>query len=225
MRKVLVITALIFLLAAADTAGAKSVSREVKKAGRLYDEGKYDEAIENYDKALEIRPDDAKIWYNKAVTLYRKAGFSDAEDAFLRTLATGEEDLEKKSIYNAGNSSFRVAEALEHIDPRSALKNYNEAVQYYKKAMEFSPDDLDAKYNYEFTLKKVHDLEKEQQQKQDQQQKDQQEQDQQQKDQQKQDQQQKDQQKQDQQQKDQQQQDQQQKDQQKQDQQQKDQQE
>ncbi|MFH1553219.1 MAG: tetratricopeptide repeat protein [Candidatus Omnitrophota bacterium] len=146
------------------TAAAASATREIKKADRLYKEKKYNEALESYEKALSIRPDDPVVQYNQAVTLYRKGEFSGAEKAFLKALATGEEDLEEKTVYNAGNSKYRVGEGMEKGDIKSALKNYTEAVQYYKRAMELTPGDNDAKYNYEYTLKKIRDLEQQQQQ-------------------------------------------------------------
>ncbi len=144
---------------AANIAHAASAGSMAKKAGRFYREEKYDEALENYDQALSIKPDDPIIQYNRAVTLYRKDRFSDAEEAFLSSLAAGKEDIEERTVYNTGNSKYRIGEESEAGDPSSALQSYREAVQYYKRAMELAPDDSDAKYNYEYTLKKIDDLE------------------------------------------------------------------
>ncbi len=35
------------------------------RATRYYKEGKYEEAIANYDKAIELQPEDADAWFNK----------------------------------------------------------------------------------------------------------------------------------------------------------------
>ncbi len=151
---------------------AASAVREAKKAGCFYQEGKYDEALAGYDKALLIKPNDPGLHYNRAATLYRKGDFQSAGEAFLQSLAAGDERMEKKSVYNAGNSRYRMGETAEKADPGSALKNYTEAVQYYRRAMEWVPEDNDAKYNYEFTMKKIQDLEQqEEEEKKDQQQK------------------------------------------------------
>ena len=152
-----------------NTANAASASSEAKRAGKFYKEGKYDEALEKYDKALEIAPDDYRLHYNRGSALYRKGDFPGAEGSFLKSLATDEEGMEEKSIYNAGNSKYRAGEALEKTDPNSALKNYKEALQYYRRSIDAAPEDMDAKYNYEFTLNKIKDLEKQSDQKQQQQ--------------------------------------------------------
>lgn len=175
MKRIPVAICIICLLMP-DAAFAASAGSIARKADRLLSKDKYDEALAGYDQALAIKPDDPVIQYNRAVTLYRKGDFVGAEDAFLRSLVSGKEDLEEQTIYNSGNSKYRGAEGLEKGSPQSALKNYGEAVQYYKRAMEIDSDDMDAKHNYEYTLKKIDDLKKKMQQ-QPQQQKQQQQQD------------------------------------------------
>ncbi|MFC1570217.1 tetratricopeptide repeat protein, partial [Candidatus Omnitrophota bacterium] len=149
--KYMVVVFAFFLLA--DAGLAKSAKGIAKRGDKLYHDEKYDEALQNYDEALAIKPDDPAINYNRAITLYRKGQFSEAEEAFLRSLASGEEKLEEEAVYNAGNSRYREGETAERTNPQNALKNYSQAVEYYKRAMEVEPDDMDAKYNYEYTLK------------------------------------------------------------------------
>jgi tetratricopeptide (TPR) repeat protein len=50
--------------------------------------------------------------------------------------------LEEKSLYNIGNCKYRQG-MLE------------EAVEYYKKALDLNPDDQDAKYNLEFVREEI----------------------------------------------------------------------
>ena len=147
-------------------ADAASVGREAKKAERFFREGKYDEALISYDRALSANPDDPVIRYNRAVTLYRKGKFGDAEATFLSSLAAGKEELEEKNVYNMGNSRYRIGESMEKSSPEEVLKNYRGAAQFYKRSMEIVPKDVDAKYNYEFVLKKIKELEEKQQKKQ-----------------------------------------------------------
>jgi len=168
---------------------ASALPGEARKADRLYEEGRYDEALESYDRALSAKPNDPAVLYNRAAALYRKGDFAGAVKAFLNSLALGDERLEEKTVYNAGNSEYRAGGAKEKSGPEEALKHYRKAAEYYKRAMELDDTDVDAKHNYEFTLKKIEDLEK-QQQEQKQEKQDQQKQDQQQQQQEKQDQQQ-----------------------------------
>jgi len=47
-----------------DKAGAA-----LNKASSLFQSGRYPEALQAYDEALKLKPDDPKAWYNKGVTL------------------------------------------------------------------------------------------------------------------------------------------------------------
>ncbi len=158
---------------AANADGASAVSR-AKQADRLYQESRYEEALKRYDEALSLRPEDPVIQYNRASAFYRKREFAKALNAFLASFGAGEERIEAPAIYNAGNSRFRMGEAEEKPDPQSAMSNYKEAAEFYRKGIELCPQDDDVKYNYEFTLKKIRELEERQKEKEQQQQKEQQ---------------------------------------------------
>ncbi|MFH1305732.1 MAG: tetratricopeptide repeat protein [Candidatus Omnitrophota bacterium] len=152
------ITGILLIAFFTGAADAASAGREVKKAERFFREGKYDEALTSYDRALSSRPDDPVIQYNRAVTLYQKGRFVDAEGTFMSSLAAGKEELEEKNVYNMGNSRYRIGTGMEKSSPEEALKNYRTSAQFYKRSMELAPGDVDAKYNYEFVLKKIKDL-------------------------------------------------------------------
>jgi Ca-activated chloride channel homolog len=132
---------------------------ETSKAARLYREEQYDEALEKYDKALERKPDDPALEYNKAVVLYQKGEMEKAQGYFLKASALGKDDIEKKAVYNVGNTKYRIGESFSQTSPDSALKIYAQAAEYYKRAIELDPEDMDAKYNYEFTLNKMRQME------------------------------------------------------------------
>ncbi|MGB2961659.1 MAG: tetratricopeptide repeat protein [Candidatus Omnitrophota bacterium] len=168
LKSLAVTVAIVVLVCGEARAGAAG---DARKANKFYREKDYDKALELYDKALTEKPDDQKIQYNRAATLYRKKKFNEASQGFLRSLAGEDESIEEKAIYNAGNSEYRIGEASEKKDLAQAIADHKKALEYYKKAMGVSPDDIDAKYNYEFTLKKIRELEKqkEEQQQQDQQ--------------------------------------------------------
>jgi len=151
-------TGILLIASFTHAANAASAGREAKKAEQFFREGKYDEALTSYDRALTSRPDDPVIQYNRAVTLYQKGRFVDAEGTFMSSLAAGKEELEEKNVYNMGNSRYRIGTGMEKSSPEEALKNYRTSAQFYKRSMELAPGDVDAKYNYEFVLKKIKDL-------------------------------------------------------------------
>ena len=89
-----------------------------------YDEqGRYEEALEYYDKAIELRPEYFRTKNNKGETLYRMQRYEDALAAFQSLMDD-----------NSGNSVLRsnIAMCLHY------LNRYNEAYQEYKKAIELS---------------------------------------------------------------------------------------
>ena len=162
MVKILALTVSIVFIAS--TSHAASFSSNMGKAGKYYKEGKYNEALESYDEALLIDPNDPIAQYNRAVVLYSKEDFTAAEEAFLNTLASGDEKIEEFTVYNTGNSKYRGSEKLGKSEPSSAIEGYKKTLEYYKRAMELSPGDMDAKYNYELTVKKIEEIEQQQQQ-------------------------------------------------------------
>ncbi|MBU1784158.1 MAG: tetratricopeptide repeat protein [Candidatus Omnitrophica bacterium] len=141
-------------------AGASAVSK-ARQGDRLYRGGKYAEALEKYNEASALKPDDQTIQYNRAAALYRNAEFEKAFDAFLASFSEDTGSLAEKAVYNAGNSKYREGEKKEARDPGSAMSDYKDALEFYKKAIEVSPEDEDAKVNYEYTLKKIRKLEEE----------------------------------------------------------------
>ncbi|MBD3296732.1 MAG: tetratricopeptide repeat protein, partial [Candidatus Omnitrophica bacterium] len=147
------ITVIVLALLMSAGAFTYKAAGSIKKGNRLYEDGKPELALSEYEKVLEEDPDDPTALYNKAVVLYSAGEYGKAEDAFLRAMALGKKSVEKRTAYNIGNTKFREAE-------RSAGKgrppeSYEQALEYYKRAMELDPEDLDAKYNYEITLKRM----------------------------------------------------------------------
>ena len=48
----------------------------------LAEQGKYDEAIEYFNSAIETDPQDAKVWYNKGVVLTLQGKYDEAIQAY-----------------------------------------------------------------------------------------------------------------------------------------------
>ena len=57
--------------------------KELVTEGDLLDsEGQYEKAIADYDKALQIDPDDADVWFDKGETLKKMGKLAEAEKCF-----------------------------------------------------------------------------------------------------------------------------------------------
>ena len=63
------ITALALLMLVSITGAAQSTNIWFHKGSELMSSEKYNEAIKEYDKAIEINPHDSLAWYNKGLAL------------------------------------------------------------------------------------------------------------------------------------------------------------
>ncbi|MFA5388150.1 MAG: tetratricopeptide repeat protein [Candidatus Omnitrophota bacterium] len=148
--------ALIFLFCVSTlgwTWGDSLVSKN-KEAGRLYKEGKIDEALSKWREAQTENPENGKLRYNIGNGLYELEKYEDAFNQYQRTLDSKDSELRQKAYYNMGNTHYRMGKLPE-------------AIEDYKKSLEINPDDEDAKYNIEFIKKKLEE-QKEQESKQEQ---------------------------------------------------------
>jgi len=101
----------------------------------LMQDKKFSEAIECFKKVVEIDPKYKKVWlhmgycydgnYNsdKAIKCYRKAIGADAKDY--------------EAYYNLGNQYLDMSDPFIDDEPYG---DYEQAIKYYKKALEFEPD-------------------------------------------------------------------------------------
>jgi Ca-activated chloride channel family protein len=138
---------------------------KIKDANELYEKGKYKEALSAYTEAGAENPQHPVLNYNIGNVLYKTGRFENAVEKYNIASALN------SSIYNIGNSLYK-------------MKKLQEALAAYKQAIIKNPDDLDAKFNYEYTNRLFKQQDQKGNQKQDQQKKN----DQKQKDKQKQDQ-------------------------------------
>jgi len=180
------VTRLLVVALAAVSVGWLDPWGKAREAARLYAAGKYDDAVGRYDEALTDQPDSPLLHFNLGDAAYRQGKYTDAVNGFQQVPTSDADPARSARIaYNTGNAKFRLGQAAEASDPKSALGLYAEALAAYRRALGAAPDDVDAKFNHEFVEKKLADLKKklEEQQKeqapQDQQQQDQKPQDQQ----------------------------------------------
>lgn len=102
--------------------------------------------------------------YQKGVDFYHQRDYDKAGDGFLKALNTDDRTLEQWASYNLGDNAFEKARAIEEKDPAAALNLYNEALEYFRRAIIADHQDKNAKFNYELTAKKVKELDQQQKQ-------------------------------------------------------------
>jgi Ca-activated chloride channel family protein len=131
----LIFTALIMIqIAPAD------VGSNMRRGNHLEQKGEYEEALENYQKALVEEPDNPSIHYNIGRVLYRMGKYDEAVSEFQLGLMDKKRDFQSNVFYNIGNSQFRNGQ----LDP---------SIDAYKMSLLANPKDLEAKQNLEFCLR------------------------------------------------------------------------
>ena len=132
-----------FIYALGDAAYCASLYDTVKKGNRLYQDGKFDEALKTYVDGQIEHADDLALKYNIAASHYKTKNYDEAVKGYLDIAASAKDaGLQEKSLYNCGNALYQQGK-LE------------ESIEYYKKALGLNPDDQDAKHNLEFVQEEL----------------------------------------------------------------------
>ena len=123
-------------------ASAQPGRSAVAAGNRLYDEGRYDEAHEQYLEALREAPDSSVAPFNDGNALYRTEEFQRAMEAYQQAVQNGDPAVESQAWYNIGNALFKQ----QQLEP---------ALEAYKEALRRNPADTDAKHNFELALEQL----------------------------------------------------------------------
>lgn len=124
----------------------------LRKADDLYKSGKYQEALEIYQKVHRENPGDFKTVFNIANTLYQLGKYEEAASMYnqARNLA--------KYANDAGNTFYNKALSdMKKSDLQSALQNTMNAIKA-------NPKDQDAKANFEIFSRLLDQQQKQEQQ-------------------------------------------------------------
>ncbi len=101
--------------------------------------------MRHYQDAEIEKPEEPKLHYNMANTLYQQERYEEAIEKYNKAFYTEDPKLEAQTYYNQGNSLYRAGKLAE-------------AIQSYEKCLDLTPDDMEAKYNLEFVRKKLKEM-------------------------------------------------------------------
>jgi len=122
------------------TACASSVHSLNEDGNRFFAQGRYEQALESYQRARAERPDLFEFDYNIGNTLHRLGDYTRAVEETQRATAATDGDLAFRAYYSLGNHHFRLGQLQAAFDA-------------YKQALILNPDDVDAKYNLELVAR------------------------------------------------------------------------
>ncbi len=149
----------VLLLAGAANANPEKLFRE---GGKAYAEQRFDDAIAAYREAAVEAPERAGIYFNLGNALYRTGGFEEAVESFEYAASMAETDaMRGQCWYNLANCKIKTAEGLREADPHAAISYCQQAVWFYRMALEYQPDFSDAAYNLEMSQRIAATIEEE----------------------------------------------------------------
>ena len=123
---------------------------EVLEGNSLFAEGRFEEAHEKYQQALEEDPSSEVIRYNLGDAEYKKNLYEEAIEAFSQASQSEDPELQARASYNLGNALYR-------------LGKLEDSIQAYKDALRIDPGDTDSKHNLEFVNSKLEEQEQDKQ--------------------------------------------------------------
>ncbi len=125
----------------------KAERNAIRRGNKLFENEKYHEALEEYDKAIEVNGGSIRGRYNKAVALLQLQSDDNKGTAndprvqaaqLLETLVADaklyDAEIAEKALYNLGNMAFND-------------EKYDQSIELYKAALRLEPDNLATREN------------------------------------------------------------------------------
>jgi Ca-activated chloride channel homolog len=119
---------------------------------RLFRAGRYAEAAAAYKRAIDGGNGSPRLLYNYGTALLAAERADDALSVLERAAATRDLDLRYRALFNLGLIYLNRARGLK--EDEAATQAYSAAQEAYRRALRLRPNELDAKWNYELTLKR-----------------------------------------------------------------------
>lgn len=139
MKKIFIIIAAVLIF----SAWIDPFKDEVEKGNNCYNSREPKKALEHYKEAEKNAPDEKKksmLDFNKGDSHYQLGNYDIAIDKFRSSISSDDPDVQKRAIFNTGNSYLKQ-------------KKYKEAAESFIKALEIDPNYEKAKKNLEYLLK------------------------------------------------------------------------
>jgi len=109
----------------------------------LYRQGHFAEAEKIYARSDMDHPKDIRYRYNRGCGAYHGSDYKGAMGAFSSVLRrTKNNEIRFKTLYNLGNTTFKQGD-------------FQSAYEFYKQAVMSYPNNEDARYNLELTLREI----------------------------------------------------------------------
>ncbi|MBN2455575.1 MAG: tetratricopeptide repeat protein [Sedimentisphaerales bacterium] len=155
--KILLQALLVSFMFQTSFAGSAQVS--TSQGNRLYKQGKFDEAIKQYDQALIDTPEVLEPKFNKANSYYRLDDLDQSMNLY-REVAAESKDMKlvTKAKYNLGNCSFQQGTKQRDSNLQKAIEDMETAIGYWRGVLDIEPEHQKAAKNIEVARLTIKDI-------------------------------------------------------------------
>ena len=135
-------TALFFLIFLSNQFFAQSWKDSLIDARKLYQNKEYVKAYDKYNRILKIVPKNIDISEEVAQAAYKAEKFDLAEENYIKKVNQKGIKPKSSTYHNLGNAQMKQ-------------KNYQGAIDSYKKALKINPNDEETRYNLSEAIRKL----------------------------------------------------------------------
>ncbi len=129
---------------------------------REYNEGKFLDALKDYNQLIDKKSDDPRLHFNAGAAAYQGQQLDEAARQFNQALASPDLPLQQRAYYNLGNTFYRLGQQISDADKKQEA--WENSVKQYDSALKLNQQDTDARFNQDFVKKQLEELKKQQQQ-------------------------------------------------------------
>ncbi len=102
----------------------------------------YNSKIGTISEGVQVTPDLEALRYNVASSYYELGDYKNAKNEFERINPAKSNIKQSDLFYDQGNTHFK-------------MKDYERALEFYKKSLRKNPEDVETRQNYELTLEMI----------------------------------------------------------------------
>ena len=128
---------------------------------REYNNGKYDQALKDYEQLLQ-RKEDPRLHFNAGASAYRNGRLDEAAKQFNEAINSPDLKLQQRAYFNHGNTLYYLGAGLPDASKRNEV--WKKSFEDFQSTLKLDPQDADAKFNLEYVKKKLEELKQQQQQ-------------------------------------------------------------
>lgn len=114
----------------------------VARGLKAFDEGRYEDALKEFNAAEREAPRSPALEYNRGNTLYRLKRYEEAKEAYHRASENADASLRERDLYNMGDALAEMGDTKGAIDA-------------FRKALVLEPRDEAARHNLEVLLRQI----------------------------------------------------------------------